>query len=241
MIRPLVAFAVLALAVPVHGQTQTMRVVGSAQIEVAPDYADLTFGVRVSAPSPADAADEMTRRIDLIVDSLVVLGFDRDSLPTKAFSISTDRDYQNRNEITGYTAVTSLQLTTFELDRIPEFIAAAIALGANEIGNVRFRSTLEDEVRQVALREAVAAARSDAEVLADAAGATLGDLVEITNFAQQISALRTGIVAQRREIGADLEIRGVTSISGSVITPQLIPVSVQVVVTWSLRGGGAPD
>lgn len=236
MIPTRIVLALVLIAVPLQAQGPTMRVVGSAQVEVAPDYADLNFGVRVSAPSPADAADEMTRRIDLIVDSLVVLGFDRDSLPTKAFSISADRDFQNRNEITGYTALTSLQLTTFELDRIPEFIDAAIALGANEIGNVRFRSTLEEEVRQVALREAVSAARSDAEVLAEAAGASLGDLVEITNFAQATSPIRTGIVSQRREVGAGLQIRGMSSISRSVITPQLIPVSVQVVVTWSLEG-----
>lgn len=221
--------AVCGLAAPLTAQDESshLRVVGAAVVEVPPDHARLSVGVRIQAGSPEAAATEMSRRIDAIVDALVGLGFDRDSIPTQVFGISADRDRMGGNAITGYSSATTLQITTFELDRIPEFLSAAVAAGATEVGNVAFESTERRNARSRALELAVAAAREDAEVLARAAGVELGDLVEITNFAQPTSGIMlrgAGVVAGR--------LPGVT---GSAITPQLLEVNAQVVVTWRVR------
>lgn len=205
----------------------TLRVVGAASVEVPPDHARLSVGVRIQADSPEGAATEMSRRIDAIVDALVILGFDRDSIPTQVFGISADRDRMGGNVITGYSSATTLQITTFELDRIPEFLSAAVEAGATEVGNVDFRSTRQREARSRALELAVAAARDDAEVLARAAGVELGDLLEVTNFAQPSG----GIMLR----GASPAAGRLTTITGSAITPQLLEVNAQVVATWRVR------
>lgn len=220
----------LAWAAPALAQDDdpaTLRVVGAASVEVPPDHARLSVGVRIQADSPEAAATEMSRRIDAIVEALVTLGFDRDSIPTQVFGISADRDRMGGNLITGYSSATTLQLTTFELDRIPEFLSAAVEAGATEVGNVDFRSTRQREARSRALELAVAAARDDAEVLARAAGVELGDLVEVTNFAQPSS----GIMLR----GASVSAARLSTITGSAITPQLLEVNAQVVATWRVR------
>ena len=209
-----------------------LRVVGSATVEVAPDHARLSVGVSIQAGSPEAAATEMTRRIEAIIDTLAALGFDRDSLPTKVFSIQADRNRTEGNQITGYTAATTLQLTTFELRRIPEFISAALESGATEIGNVQFKSTEERQARSLALERAVEAAREDAEVLARAAGVEIGELVEVSNFAQASSGIML------RGATGMISVTASRIASVSAITPQLLPISVQVVAMWRVEEGG---
>ncbi len=208
------------------------RVIGSATVEVAPDHARLALGVRIQADTPESAAEQMSRRIDAIVDTLAAMGIDRDSLPTQVFGIQADRNYQE-GAISGYTATTTLRLTTFELSRIAEFLSAAIAKGATEVGGVEFKSTEERSARALALREAVHAAREDAEVLAEAAGETLGDLVEVSNFAQPTSGITIAGTRWSNAMRLDQVV-----VTGSAITPQLLPVNAQVVVTWKVRRAG---
>jgi uncharacterized protein YggE len=67
------------------------------------------------------------------------------------------------------------------LDDVGKMIDAALAKGANEISSLQFYSSKADSVRRVALAAAVANARADAEVLARAAGGSLGTLLELSS------------------------------------------------------------
>ena len=58
-------------------------------------------------------------------------------------------------------------------------IDAALAKGANEISSLQFFSSKADSARSVALAAAVADAKAQAEVMARAAGGSLGQLLEL--------------------------------------------------------------
>ena len=65
--------ALCCLTAPAAAQDDdsVLRVVGAAVVEVPPDHARLSVGVRIQADSPEAASTEMSRRIDAIVDALV--------------------------------------------------------------------------------------------------------------------------------------------------------------------------
>lgn len=205
-----------------------VRVVGSATEKVQPDYATIPLGVRVQASSPEAAAARMTDRIRRVVDTLVAIGFARDSLPTRVFSVNADRDYSAGNRITGYTAVLSFNLRTSDLEHLAEFIGAALSAGATEVGGIRFGSTRAAAARETALGRAVAAARRDATIIAAAQGSTLGTLVEISTAASPDQAYSAYMAMEVADMAAP------PGLDVSLV-PQMLSISAQVTASWRLR------
>lgn len=203
--------------------TETKVVVaGSATVEVSPDFATMGLGVRVQASSPDEAAREMSVRIDAVVDTLAALGFPRDSLPARVFAVTTDLSRADGYRITGYSAAVTLEVRTTELDRLAEFVGAALAAGATEVNQVRFGSSYEAEAREEALRQAVEAAERDAQVIAEARDTQLGPLLKISTVERPNSGLR---------------LRAASFVTASALVPQMIKVTVTVTTWWTLQGG----
>ncbi len=109
-----------------------------------------------------------------------------------------------------------------DLTRLGAVIDAALGAGASSLLGVRFESSQEERIRTLALRAAVAKARSDAEALAEAAGGRLGDLLELTTENLQRPRMMALEQVQARGVGPDL-------------TPQEIVVRVRVVGRWRMQ------
>ncbi|MFC3270267.1 SIMPL domain-containing protein [Vulcaniibacterium thermophilum] len=71
----------------------------------------------------------------------------------------------------GYAANRSVTVTLHALDRLGEFLDAALAAGLTGIDNVAFESSREPELRRQARDKAIADAREKANGLATAFGA----------------------------------------------------------------------
>ena len=232
--RPSAVIAAICLLVPSplcaqdESSGPVIRVVGTATEQVQPDYARISIGVTIQAKTPEEATAIMSQRIATVVDTLVALGFSRDSLPTRVFSIVTDRDYDQGNRVSGYTSALTLLLRTSELRRIAEFIGAALRAGATEIADVSFGSTQVEHAREAALRRAVAAARREATVIAEAQGGTLGSLLQMSTAADE-SPFSRSIPLESVEFTAS---RGISSIS---IMPQALPITARVTASWRMR------
>ena len=229
--RRLIGLVLGAALWPAVGLAQeeapVVRVAGTGEVMVSPDYATLDIGVRIQQQTAEAAAAAMSRHIEAIVDTLVDMGFAQDSLPTQVFSISADPDRQEGNRITGYTAVVTLQVNTRELDRLADFVGAAVTAGATEVRNVRFHSTGAEEARAEALRQAVAMATREAEVIAEARGARLGRLLEIGTV--QDGGIRL------RGMSALAERTFESFVARSALIPQQIAIEAWVTGTWELE------
>jgi len=210
-------------------ETPTVVVVGSGSVEVDPDYALLAIGVRTQDASPVTASREMSARIDAVVDTLVALGFPRDSLPSRTFDLQAVRDYQNGNRLAGYTAHASLEVRSSELDQLANIIGAALEAGATEMGRIIFGSTKREEARQQALTKAVAAARIDAETIAGASGQSLGSLQKMVG-GRSIQVEYERPLIQRTQLMEQIP----PNLSPSVLIPKRITVSQSVTATWAL-------
>ena len=65
------------------------------------------------------------------------------------------------------------------IDQVGRVIDAALGAGANQVTSLAFEISSPDSARRAALSSAVAKAKAEAEVMAMAAGGSLGPLIEL--------------------------------------------------------------
>jgi len=198
-----------------------IAVSASGQVEVEADHVVLTQGVTIQDSTPTAAAAMMDARLIALTDTLVGLGFPRDSLPNAGYQVTPNRDYGAGQEIVGYSASAAVSVTIWEIERLPVVIEAALAAGASDVGNLSFGTSEEQDAQDEALRRAVAAARHDAEVIAEAAGGGLGALIEIATPQSSI-----GPVARTMEFS-------VAAADMPQITSRKIIVAANVSARWA--------
>lgn len=184
----------LALAVPALLEAQqpsptivagppAISVSSTGEARVTPDRAWVTVGVmsRAATAAAASAANARTQRA--ILDTLRAMGFQPEQLTTSGYNVSPDMRYNQQtgeSTITGYTVRNSVRVEVRRIEQVGPVIDAALKKGSNEIQGIGFFSSRADSARREALANAVALARADAEVLARAAGGTLGELLELS-------------------------------------------------------------
>jgi uncharacterized protein YggE len=170
---------------PREAPPRTIGVTGTGRVSVKPDVALVRIGVDTRAPVLADATAETARRMAAVLAGVKALVPDRD-VATVTYDIeplaAERKDYQEPPRVIGYRVGNVVRLRIRDLDAVAvgRILDAAVAAGANVLHGLRF--TLDDPSR--ARAEARALAVADAAViarqLADAAGASLGALVSLT-------------------------------------------------------------
>jgi uncharacterized protein YggE len=179
----------------------------------------LTIGVQIQDSTPTLASTAMDARIGEVIDALLALGFPAESLPTSHYHV-TPRRARDGVRIVGYDASSSVSVTIWELSDLPSVIEAVLAAGVTDLSGLQFGASDERGARDEALRRAVAEARHDAEVLAEAAGGRLGKLIEVSTTSSP--GFRQARTMEMASVGP----------SGPQITPSSITVSAQVNVSW---------
>ncbi len=117
--------------------------------------------------------------------------------------------------VDGYAASNSVSATS-DVDDAPELIDAAAEAGANQISGPGLSSSNAEALYRQALGKAVAEARARAEVLAKAAGRSLGEITDIVEgtsampyYAERMQAAdaaSTPIVPGEQETSASISV-----------------------------------
>ncbi len=216
----------LASSMPASLLSQGAAVIttsGNGEQSVAPDRATATFGIDVLGETANEASERSAERLEQFTAALVALGLARESIPTTSFTVVPNYNFTSEGrEQDGYRGSLRLPVRVNDLTRLGAVIGAALGAGANSLLGVRFESSQEERIRALALRAAVANARSDAEALAEAAGGRLGDLLELTTENLQRPRMMALEQVQARGVGPDL-------------TPQEIVVRVRVIGRWRMQ------
>jgi len=162
----------------------TLTVSGTAVINAAPDQATIRLAVVTEGKDASDVARDNARLAKEIQRALVGAGASEDDIETTGFSV--EPMYNNRTranneppQIIGYRVSNEVKVTTLDLDKAGELIGAGIEAGANRVNGLQFDLRDNSDHRAQAIAEATAAARSDAEALAAAAGIELVGVHEI--------------------------------------------------------------
>jgi uncharacterized protein YggE len=196
--RTLFAAAAAALILPSAAQAQNaavpredvprVSVSGIGESRATPDRALVTVGVQSRAATAAAAAAENARKQRAILDTLRALGFTSEQLTTANYSVRPEMQHDPRGQqeprVTGYVVSNMVRVDARRVEQAGQVIDAALARGANQVHGLSFYLADPAPARQLALRNAVERARADAEVLASAAGGTLGQILSLSTSPQ---------------------------------------------------------
>lgn len=213
--KSLLALAALALsATPATGQMEPMRqpppqivVSASGEVRVSPDRASIQIGVQSRAATAAEAAAQNSRRQRAVIDAIKAKGIPAEQIGTQGFNVIPetryDREGQQAPRTTSYLVSNVVSVDVRRIDQVGPVIDAALAAGANQINSLSFGITGADSARRVALTNAVSKARTDAEVMARAAGGSLGPLIELQAMEAYIPSPRAVAMESMKMAAAD--------------------------------------
>lgn len=204
-----------------------ITVSGGGQVNLAADMAYVTLGISISDSDVSTVMQQANTSIDSICAALVESGLPKDCISTDYLYISPQYDYSgdNSNEIIGYNVNSGLKLTIYDVDAVGSYIDVAFAAGANSFDSITFAVKDNSEARDEALRLAVADAEKKANVLAEAAGMKLGDIVTIEENNSDSYYNTEGFAAK------DIADAG----AGTSVYPSKVNVAVQVQVCYALE------
>lgn len=178
--KTLAVLATLAATPAFAGQ---LTVSGQGSIAVAPDMATITIGVNHQAKTASDAVSQMSEAMTDVITLISEAGIGAQDMQTSALRVDRIENYNNQTgkaEFEGFRASNRLTVRVLELDQLGPLLDAVFKNGANDLGQLQFGVQDPAPHEDAARRAAVAEARAKAEVYADAAAVTLGDLVSLS-------------------------------------------------------------
>lgn len=208
---------------PLSGPPQVVTT-GSGEVQLSPDRATVVVGVQSRATTVALATADNARRQRAIIDTLRALGLASDQITTANFNVSPEMQYPPNQspKVIGYVVTNTVRASLRRVEDVGRTIDAALAKSANEVSGVEFTSSRADSARRVAIAEAVAHARADAEAMAKAAGGSLGQLLELVSGIEPIRPFETTMARAR-----------VAASAPTPIEPGQLTVTANVTARWA--------
>jgi len=157
---------------------------GNAQILAAPDEATVRLGVVRQASAAQPAQDQANAVSQQILNAIGKAGVPAQQIQTSRLVLSpvyAPRGPEARDapRIVGYSASNVVTVRLEDLSLIGPVIDAGLKAGANQLEGVQFGLRNDLPSREQALRQAVNEARSKAQIMADALGVKLIDVLEV--------------------------------------------------------------
>jgi len=176
----------MALLLPISclaeaAQGATITVTGAAAVTIQADYARISVGVSTRGKTVDAASAENSAAIHAVIEALKAAGVAEEDIVTNSYNVHTEYDYSSGEQaLVGYNVNNQLTVVIRDMDHIGATLDKATAAGANTIYNIEFLSSQSAAAQDEATAYAVQDAMRKAQLLADAAGLTLGGVVSIT-------------------------------------------------------------
>lgn len=174
-----------ALAQEAGDTVRRITVVGSAQVDAAPDLATITAGVEARASSAAEALASNATAMSAVVKALSEQEIAPADMQTSQLSVepvwATDSGSDGTPPaVVGYSATNLVTVRVRRVDDLGAIIDALGKAGANRMFGIGFDLADQTPAFDSARERAVADARHRAELYARAAGVKLGSVMRIS-------------------------------------------------------------
>jgi uncharacterized protein len=156
-----------------------ISVSADGEAAVAPDLAVVSFAVSGTGPELSPTRDEVNGRASAVLAKLRALGIADADLQAPDVAIQPEYDYRKGQRLVGYRVTRRMTAKVRDLDGLGDVLDGLIGAGANEVHGADMTAADPSAAEHQALEAAVGAARAKAEVLAAAAGVTLGAVARI--------------------------------------------------------------
>lgn len=219
--------AVPAAAQPGCAPMSRLEVTGQGEARVAPDLAVIQIGVTSQAASAAEAMQQNATQQGAVIEALKAAGLADTEIQTSGLNLNPMMDYgENRSpRVTGYEATNMVSARVSDVARLGEVLDAVVAAGANQINGISFQREDDGATQDDARRAAIADARHKAEILAEAAGLTLGPVLTIRDAPSDQGPQPMRMMAADMAKGASTPVQ-----------PGQLSLSAQVEVRYALLG-----
>lgn len=158
---------------------RTISVIAQGEGSVAPDLAIVTFAVSGEGKDLAPTREDVNRRSSAVLAALRAMDIADRDITAPDVGIHPQYDYRKGQKLIGYRVFRQMSAKVRDLDRLGEVLDGVVGAGANEVFGAQMTAADPSAAEHAALETAMAAARAKAEVLATAAGVTLGAVVRI--------------------------------------------------------------
>jgi uncharacterized protein YggE len=158
---------------------QGITVTGEGKAEATPDRATMSFGVQSEGASAHDALEKNKAVVGQLIAALKAAGVEAKDLKTEHFDVSPRWDVDKAQEQRGHQASASVTVTNQPLDRARRLSDVGVRAGADTVSGPGLSVADPKGDYRAALKRAFADAREKAEVLASAAGVSLGEVTAI--------------------------------------------------------------
>ncbi|MDF0530023.1 SIMPL domain-containing protein [Tsukamurella sp. 8F] len=200
--------------------------VGVGDVEGTPTALTAKLGVQVQAADVSGALDQAGDLSQKVIDAVVAAGVTRADVTTANLQVSPrygDSVSGGSSSIIGYQATQSLTVRVKDLTKASKVIGDAAAAGgdATRVTSVGFDPIDDARLQSSARAKAFADAKSQADQYAKLAGASLGEVISVSESTDQSAPTPTAYAAPR---------------AASVpIEPGQQTVRVSVTVKWRLK------
>lgn len=186
-----VLFSLLALALvsltPAQADTdlrRTITLTGHAEVKTAPDMAVVNLGVFSQGATAKAALEANTKNMSGLMAVLKAAGIDDKDIQTSNFSVGPRYENNTNNnppKVIGYDVTNSVIVTVHKLDDLGALLDKAVSAGSNQIDSMSFTVSDPQELQDQARKTAVKDAQRKAALMAEAAGAKLGNVLYIND------------------------------------------------------------
>lgn len=166
--------------------TKTITVKGMGNVSAKPDLIVVTMILESMDKSYDQAMHLSVEKISKLTAALMDVGFEKSDLKTTNFNVKTEYDSVKRNGryeqvFLGYKCIQNLKLQ-FDLDvqRLAIVLGKISSCMADPDMQIRFTVKNPSAISEELLRSATSNAKTKAEILCDASGKALGDLLSIS-------------------------------------------------------------
>ena len=231
--RSLVGGAVMSLVMVSVAEAQaptppTPSIVtrGEAVVKRAPDQAWVTIASETRATTPAEAQRLAAEAMTAVQAALKRTSLPDDAIRTTGYSLQPDMEYQNgRGRVRGYIARNQIEVRVDALDKLGAVLDAAGSSGATSLAGLRFDIKDRRVAERDALKLAVEDALGRAKAIASGAGASLGPILRIDEFASEPRPMyQAGVAMMERAAAAP-----------TPVSPGELEITAQVTLTVAIR------
>ncbi|HEY3331671.1 MAG TPA: SIMPL domain-containing protein [Capsulimonadaceae bacterium] len=204
-----------------------ITVTGHSELKVKPDiaYANLQVITQDKDQSVAVAAN--ATRTQAVIDTVKRSQIADKDIQTEYYTVQPMYDYRNSPAVlTGYQVTNSIRVTIRNLSKAGLIIDKTTQAGANSVGGVSFDLADRNKAQGLAIVEAVRNAASKADLIAGAAGVSVGRALSITEGTAP--TIQPVMYAQKTMMMAD------ASAPTTPIMSQDITITADVTVSYAI-------
>ena len=227
----------------------TITVNATAEVKVTPDRASISVGVTTQGLTADEAEAANAELIDAVQAALAEQGVAEESIQTAWTNLTPTYGYADSavtyggdeaaavemwpgggSDIVGYEMTTQLTVSDLTIEQVGVVIEAVVNAGANRVDGVSYYSSTYDEAYAEALGQAVESARPKGEVIASAAGVSLGNVVQVTEGYQNRAFAYAEVSYDEAAVDA-----GGGMAKAIAVAPGTVTIEASVTVTYAIQ------